>query len=73
MAMAIALRRLSPTLDKPVKRLYNGGSLYYMVRMNLFIFFYTITADCFSLLCSVCCSHPCLMKLYTTRKNLESL
>ncbi|XP_016470116.1 serine hydroxymethyltransferase, mitochondrial isoform X1 [Nicotiana tabacum] len=31
MAMAIALRRLSSTVDKPVKRLYNiGGSLYYM-------------------------------------------
>ncbi|XP_015065737.1 serine hydroxymethyltransferase, mitochondrial [Solanum pennellii] len=30
MAMAIALRRLSATIDKPVKSLYNGGSIYYM-------------------------------------------
>ncbi|XP_027078506.1 serine hydroxymethyltransferase, mitochondrial [Coffea arabica] len=30
MAMAMALRRLSSVVDKPIKRLYNGGSLYYM-------------------------------------------
>ncbi|XP_027161710.1 serine hydroxymethyltransferase, mitochondrial [Coffea eugenioides] len=30
MAMAMALRRLSSVVDKPIKRLYNGGSLYFM-------------------------------------------
>ncbi|KAL2551705.1 Serine hydroxymethyltransferase 1 [Forsythia ovata] len=30
MALAVALRRLSSTVDKPVKRIYNGGSVYYM-------------------------------------------
>ncbi|XP_060192653.1 serine hydroxymethyltransferase, mitochondrial-like [Lycium barbarum] len=30
MAMATALRRLSSSVDKPIKRLHNGGSLYYM-------------------------------------------
>lgn len=40
MAMAIALRRLSATIDKPVKSLYNGGSIYYMVCIyNLFIYY----------------------------------
>ncbi|KAL0431415.1 UNVERIFIED_CONTAM: Serine hydroxymethyltransferase, mitochondrial [Sesamum radiatum] len=30
MALAMAVRRLSSSIDKPVKRLSNGGSLYYM-------------------------------------------
>ncbi|KAL6968933.1 glycine hydroxymethyltransferase [Sarracenia purpurea var. burkii] len=30
MAMAMALRRLSSSVDKPSRRLFNGGSLYYM-------------------------------------------
>ncbi|XP_073018668.1 serine hydroxymethyltransferase, mitochondrial [Primulina eburnea] len=30
MALAMAVRRLSSSIDKPIKRLQNGGSLYYM-------------------------------------------
>ena len=30
MAMALALRRLSSSLDKPTRPLFNGSSLYYM-------------------------------------------
>ncbi|KAF5958357.1 hypothetical protein HYC85_005582 [Camellia sinensis] len=30
MAMALALRRLSSSAEKPIQRLINGGSLYYM-------------------------------------------
>ncbi|KAK4426520.1 Serine hydroxymethyltransferase, mitochondrial [Sesamum alatum] len=30
MALAMAVRRLSSSVDKPIKRLSNGGSLYYM-------------------------------------------
>ncbi|XP_028068982.1 serine hydroxymethyltransferase, mitochondrial isoform X2 [Camellia sinensis] len=30
MAMALALRRLSSSVEKPIQRLINGGSLYYM-------------------------------------------
>ncbi|XP_031108315.1 serine hydroxymethyltransferase, mitochondrial [Ipomoea triloba] len=35
MAMAMALRRLSSSIDKPIKTLYNGGgSLYYMSSLS---------------------------------------
>ena len=31
MAMAMALRRLSSSVDKPIRRVFNGGSIYHMV------------------------------------------
>lgn len=37
MAMAMALRRLSSAVDKPLQRLVNGGSVYHMV------FFFSLT------------------------------
>ncbi|KAK4580636.1 hypothetical protein RGQ29_024328 [Quercus rubra] len=30
MAMAMALRRLASSIDKPIRPIVNGGSLYYM-------------------------------------------
>ncbi|GFY99883.1 serine transhydroxymethyltransferase 1 [Actinidia rufa] len=33
MAMAMALRRLSSSVDKPIQRLFNGGSVYYMTSL----------------------------------------
>ncbi|KAG5535414.1 hypothetical protein RHGRI_023246 [Rhododendron griersonianum] len=33
MAMAMALRRLSSSVDKPLQRLVNGGSVYYMTSL----------------------------------------
>ena len=37
MAMALALRRLSSTVDKSIRPRLNGGSLYYMVYFRFFL------------------------------------
>lgn len=38
--MAMALRRLSSSIDKPLRPLFNAGSLYYKVSpLSLFFFF----------------------------------
>ncbi len=39
MAMAMALRRLASSIDKPIRPLFNGASLYYMV-LSLYLSFY---------------------------------
>lgn len=79
MAMAMAFRRLSSSVDKPIKR---GGSLYYMVSslfyayvvLPLFmqgnlVFYLCLMADT----CKLCpCSHLCPVKQCTRRKRTVS-
>ncbi|KAG6764949.1 hypothetical protein POTOM_028963 [Populus tomentosa] len=61
MAIAMALRRLPSSFDKPLRpALFKATSLYYMVIS-------------FSLSLSLSLYLPCRMKLYTRRRNLVSL
>ena len=77
MAMALALRRLSSSIDKSIRPRFNGPSLYYMVPFFLFLFFsflfsrepnrqsQTFLTTFFFFLCS----RLCQMKLSTTKRN----
>lgn len=46
MAMALALRRLSSSVNKQIRPLFNGGSLYYMVHFIFLAFYVFSTGFC---------------------------